>query len=405
MSPTPADSNRRTKKTAAGQNEKATKKTAARKRPAPGKNGVTGSGEHRSGPIAGVALVSGETFTAKGLPYADVDGMAVFEGDIVLGSVKDLQGAATSDAGPVVQSIGIPGQQFRWPNATVPFEIDPALPNPQRVTDAIAHWEAHTRIRFVPRSSHPDFVAFVPGDGCSSNVGRRGGRQLVTLGPNCSAGNAIHEIGHTVGLWHEQSREDRDQFVKIVFSNVDPAMQHNFLQHIADGDDLGSYDYGSIMHYPPKAFAVDGTKPTIVALQPLPPGVVMGQRTGLSQGDIDGVHAMYPAPATFKEPLKDPIFDMKGPGKDPIKDPITDKNPLLDGLTPAVGTNGTPFVLATPHQAPTVPAAQGDGLAEQVRRLTELVGVLQQGLTTAVTNHNSLVSQLGSLLAAGSGPR
>ena len=27
-------------------------------------------------------------------------------------------------------------------------------------------------------------------------------------------------------------------------------MEHNFDQHIADGDDLNAYDYGSIMHYP-----------------------------------------------------------------------------------------------------------------------------------------------------------
>src|SRR6478735_10238682 len=186
--------------------------------------------ECRSGPIFGSARVNGATFRGKWLHYANVDGQAMFEGDIVLGSVEDVQ---ADDAGnPVLFSIGITGQQFRWPNGRIPFEIDPALPNQQRVTDAIAHWHAKTSIRFVARAGEADFVRFVPGGGCSSNVGRRGGQQNITLGPNCTTGNAIHEMGHTVGLWHEQSREDRNNFINVIFANIDPAMQFNFNQQI-----------------------------------------------------------------------------------------------------------------------------------------------------------------------------
>jgi Astacin (Peptidase family M12A) len=293
-------------------------------------------GELRSGPIAGSTLVDGATFTQKSLLYAEVDGQAIFEGDIVLGSVQALQQPKTRDV--ALHSIGITGSQFRWPNAIVPYDIDPGLPNQQRVTDAIAHWEANTRIRFTLRTAanqaqFPDFAHFVSGGGCSSMVGKQGGQQNITLGPGCSAGNAIHEIGHTVGLWHEQSREDRDSFVTIVWANIDPTMQFNFSQHIQDGDDLGAYDYGSIMHYPASAFSING-QDTIVPKQALPAGVVMGQRSALSAGDLAGVQTMYPGATTFKEVAKDPIFDrtFKEVSKEPVRDTVKEvqKDPISD---------------------------------------------------------------------------
>ncbi|WP_225823967.1 Dot/Icm T4SS effector Zinc-dependent metalloprotease LegP [Streptomyces naphthomycinicus] len=416
MNAVPSDSPRRTRKTAGRSTpaRKAAKKTTPAKKQTARKSTSSakgqGSGELRSGPIAGTALVDGATFRAKALHYAEVEGLAMFEGDIVLGSVEEMTQQA--DAGPVLESLGIvateQGQQRRWPNATVPFEIDPDLPDRQRVTDAIAHWTSRTRIRFVERTAanaaqFPDFVRFVPGNGCSSNVGRRGGRQTVTLGPNCSTGNAIHEIGHTVGLWHEQSREDRDQHVTIVFANIQPDMQHNFLQQIADGDDLGPYDFGSIMHYPAAAFAIDPGQPTIIPKEPLPSGVTMGQRSGLSQGDIDGVHMMYPAAdaPTIKEVAKDPAFDK--PVKEAVKDPVFEgvqKIPGLDLVNPSVLSS--PFVLATPHQSPVM-TGQPDGVAEQVRQLGQMVASLQQGLSAVQASYGLLLAQVGARLPGGAG--
>ena len=297
-------------------------------------SGHVNRGEFRSGPISGTALISAATFHNKPARYADVDGWAIFEGDIVLGRVDDLKRIEAAGRGPVLESIGITGPQFRWPNATVPYDIDPAMPDQQRVTDAIAYWEAHTPLRFVRRAAGTtDFVMFQSGGGCSSQVGRRGGQQPVTLGQGCTTGNAIHEIGHTIGLWHEQSREDRDTFVRIVWANIDPSMQHNFTQHITDGDDLGAYDYGSIMHYPRDAFSSNG-QDTIVPKQTLPPGVVMGQRTALSAGDLAGVATMYPGQPTLKEATKDPIVDttLKEARKEPTTDTVKElgKDPIVD---------------------------------------------------------------------------
>lgn len=257
--------------------------------------GLLSSADVRTG------FISGTTFTNRPVQYQAVNGLAIFEGCICLGTVAELEqgvGLASANAaaeGEIIASgVAITGASYRWPGALLPYEIDPALPNQQRVTDAVAHWQANTNLRFVRRtaanaSQYPNYVRVFPGDGCWSYVGMRGGRQDLSLADGCGFGAAVHEFGHAWGLWHEQSREDRDSFITVNWQNITPGQEHNFNQHITDGDDIGAYDYGSIMHYGMYAFSRNG-QPTIVPKQT---GVTIGQRNGLSAGDIAAVHHLY----------------------------------------------------------------------------------------------------------------
>jgi hypothetical protein len=244
------------------------------------------------GPLQTIRI-SGVTFSEREVEVVVRDGIAYFEGDIRLGPVPGQP--AADDPGE--KAVVVTGTGVRWPNAVIPYVIDGSLAGNTNVTAAIAHWNSLTPIRMVQRdpATHSDFVVIKSTSdtsiGGASDIGHGPGQRSIVINASGSnAGTVIHEIGHTVGLWHEQSREDRDGYVTINLANVQAGKQSQFNQHIVDGDDSGPYDYGSIMHYPRDAFEVPGTGDTITPKQP---GVTIGQRTALSRGDIEAVFAMY----------------------------------------------------------------------------------------------------------------
>ncbi|GAB3962281.1 Dot/Icm T4SS effector LegP [Spirosoma harenae] len=225
--------------------------------------------------------------------YRLIGDQAVFESDILLSS-QELQ-APTNTGTEVVDGTGRTKASSRWPNKIVYYSIDPSLPNQSRVTDAIAHWEMYTPIRFVQRTTQRGYVLFRSGTGCSSNVGYSGGLQYVNLGSGCTTGNTIHEIGHTIGLWHEHTRADRDTYVNINTANIQTGYEADFQTYVERGQDgfdyAGGLDFGSIMLYGSYDFSKNGL-PTITKKDG---STFVGQRTGLSPVDVNTVLSMYPA--------------------------------------------------------------------------------------------------------------
>lgn len=227
------------------------------------------------------------------------DGWMLVDGDKIVRTKGDLPEQPLPEH--LAQSVGV-GVGNTWPNGVIPYTISPNLPNPQRVLDAIAHWNnlLDPVIKFVPRSDpvfQPDYVYFVPvSGGCAATVGfyRGAGPHTVELAPECGSGNVAHELGHVVGLDHEQNRKDRDNHVQIVAGKILAGFETNFAIE-QSYQDYGPYNFGSIMHYTLYAFSSDGSQ-TIIPRVTLSPNIFVGQRRGLSIQDINGVRLMYGYP-------------------------------------------------------------------------------------------------------------
>ena len=147
--------------------------------------------------------------------------------------------------------------------------------------------------RAVPRTAQADYVAFTfdasdTTGPCYSSIGRVGGRQLIAGARNCSVGRLVHEMGHAMGLFHEQERSDSSRWVTIDIAGVDPSLAYNYVPAV-NTRDLGTYDYGSIMHYGATGFSKTGA----IVMESIPPGIAFGQRDGYSRGDVDALRRLY----------------------------------------------------------------------------------------------------------------
>ncbi len=185
-----------------------------------------------------------------------------------------------------------------WPNNTVYYEIQSGVSNQSRITNAIAHWEARTSLTFIERNNQSDYIQFREISGtCSSNVGRQGGIQFISLDSGCPEGTVIHEIGHAIGLWHEQQRADRDEFMIFNEDNADPNSVSNFRPYdelvnssVTGTEYTDAADFGSVMMYDSYAFSING-EPTLTRLNG---STWEAQRNGLSVYDVRGIDQMYP---------------------------------------------------------------------------------------------------------------
>ena len=222
-------------------------------------------------------LLEGEEVTCE-----FINGEYVYQGDIILTPepLKSTEGA------------GLKSLYKRWPNNTVFYRIHNNFPNTNRVTDAIHHWESNTNLHFVQVTNESNYIEFVKGDFVdqgSSELGMIGGRQKIRIGDILEVGEVIHEIGHAIGLIHEQCKKNRDEYIIINWENIENKKKHNF-RKMSNSIITDGFDFNSIMLYESWAFSKNN-KETMTKLD----GTWFApQRDYLTEKDIMMVSIMYP---------------------------------------------------------------------------------------------------------------
>lgn len=220
------------------------------------------------------------------------DNWAVSHGDILLGK---LQSKIKGNRGQFK-----PKKSILWESGTIAYAMSSKLPKDQvlSIVETLEQISVSTNVEFQQVSGDfpQDYLIFMPSDEiCASYLGKIGGQQPIFLKPDCGSKEIRHEAMHALGFVHEQSRKDRDQYVKINWDNIEPGFENQF--DIAPDAYLENYrgfvfafDYNSVMLYSPMHFSKDKKSKTIESTTNKDIAPLQGS---LSDTDVQRINYLY----------------------------------------------------------------------------------------------------------------
>ncbi|XP_059060346.1 hatching enzyme 1.2-like [Achroia grisella] len=231
-----------------------------------------------------------------------------YEGDIVL---DEEQIAALVDDFASSRSAYI-FPNTKWPDNIVVWEFGAGeftATQELAINNSIADIERNSCIRFrYTTPADQNFVRLTNRpDGCYASIGYWATRGVHTL----NLANIcfipviiVHEWLHIIGFLHMHSTYTRDDYIRIVWENIESGWEHNFNKfenNLVSNLEL-PYEYTSCMHYGPHAFSSNGL-PTIEPLRPF--DGLMGQRQNVTDLDWLRLNRHYECPGAWNKDAQD----------------------------------------------------------------------------------------------------
>ncbi|CAB3408122.1 unnamed protein product [Caenorhabditis bovis] len=250
----------------------------------------------------------------------------------------------------VMRNAILPNSPLKWSkmqdaqgNFLIPYAIKGdydalELKTIKNAMDKIAN---NSCIRFIPRTNQRDYAEIQnqKGEGCYTSIGRFPGRNIIMLESNDDSScihedTVIHELFHAIGLWHEHMRADRDQYIQVLYQNIDPSQYAQFdklSQRDATTYNI-PYDYLSVMHYEESAFAKPGKISMLTKDNKFQK--IIGHPKDASASDYMKVCSIYQCPKCMNQEFSELIakngIDIKVDS--PMLPPIMIANQCLDQL-------------------------------------------------------------------------
>ncbi|KAL4227421.1 hypothetical protein ACF0H5_012864 [Mactra antiquata] len=166
-----------------------------------------------------------------------------------------------------IKRFAIDKESRRWTHGIIPYIFDDSVDQSTRnhiqkdIFGLFTYW---THFRFVLWNTsvpelydldHSNYLIFIQNDNrCWSNIGNtRSNGQKISC---CIKDRCVHELGHSLGFYHEIESPLRDNYIRINSDNIEEGVEANFQRSdLNEKKVFGYYDMSSVMGYSPNTFS------------------------------------------------------------------------------------------------------------------------------------------------------